>query len=100
MLRVPTVTIPEILAAIDGDVDLLKFNVEGAEFDVLESMTTGDFARIKRITVQYHDQEASGALQPRTGARLQSLLEAHGYRCLRLPDARLLFAVHAEGTRV
>lgn len=36
-------------------VDLVKMDIEGAEFDVLESMSDLDILRIRQLTIEFHD---------------------------------------------
>ena len=37
-------------------IDLMKVNIEGGEFELLEHLTaTGDIARVRRLQVQFHD---------------------------------------------
>lgn len=52
--NVRIVTLPEIVGG--GHVDLLKMDIEGAEFEVLESV--GDsLKRVARLVMEYHDYE-------------------------------------------
>jgi FkbM family methyltransferase len=39
----------------DKDVEILKVDIEGAELDVIESLTANDVRRIKQITIEFHD---------------------------------------------
>ncbi len=44
-----------IIGGMDRDIDLLKLNIEGMEFDVLENLLDRErVARIKNIQVQFH----------------------------------------------
>lgn len=47
--------VDEVLNAIGKDIDLLKLNIEGAEFDVVDKLLdTGLISRVKDIQVQWH----------------------------------------------
>jgi FkbM family methyltransferase len=56
-------------------VDLLKMDIEGAEFDVLASTSDADLLRIRQLTVEFHDF-LDASLSPRvriTDRRLRGL---------------------------
>lgn len=38
-----------------GKIDLLKMDIEGAEWDIIERFGLRDFARIEQISVEFHD---------------------------------------------
>ena len=57
-------------------IDLLKINCEGAEYEILESCSDGEFERIANIRLEYHDLDAL----KRNGEALSRFLEARGYR--------------------
>jgi len=52
-------------------IDLLKIDVEGSEFDVLGGIREGDWQKIKQIVLEVHSRDLL--------ERITSLLEAHGY---------------------
>src|SRR5437588_2159945 len=67
------VTTPESMFASEGidEVALMKVNIEGAEYDLLEHLVaTGLIARIHRLQVQFHD------FVPDAEARMQSIQAA------------------------
>jgi len=53
--EVPVVTLDDLLEKVGGHVDVLKMDVEGAEFEVLEKATSDALARIDQILVEFHD---------------------------------------------
>jgi FkbM family methyltransferase len=64
---------------LDGDVDFLKLNIEGAELDVLrEIRESGRIGRVRAMVIEYHGWPAG---EQRLGALL-SLLDASGFRYL------------------
>jgi FkbM family methyltransferase len=66
--------LPGVLARLGGaTVDLLKLDAEGAEADILGSLRDTDWARIRQIVMEVHDEADVRAL---TG-----LLTAAGYDC-------------------
>jgi FkbM family methyltransferase len=62
---------------IDGTIDLLKLDVEGAEFDVMNDLkSTGKISQIRRMVIEYHhkiDGKASCL------AKFLALLEEEGF---------------------
>lgn len=75
---VPAVTLDEVFAthAIDR-CDLLKIDVEGAEYEILPAASPETLARIDRIHGEYHDVAPD---KPITRiANFQPFLESHGF---------------------
>lgn len=73
-IRVPMVRLSDLL---DGPIDLLKIDVEGAEFDVMRDMVaTGALQHVRAISMEYHHN--IGATQEPLSEML-SLLEAQGF---------------------
>lgn len=69
-------TLKDILANEELDrIDLLKINCEGAEYEILEGCSPGDFDRIANIRLEYHNLDAP----TRNGEALSRFLEARGY---------------------
>jgi FkbM family methyltransferase len=62
---------------IDGPVDLLKMDVEGAEFEVMADLEeSGKIAQIQRMVIEYH-HKIDG--QVSRMAEFLALLQAHGF---------------------
>jgi FkbM family methyltransferase len=62
---------------IDGPVDLLKLDVEGAEFDVMTDLKrSGKISQIRRMVIEYHHKFGN---QPSCLARFLMLLEEEGF---------------------
>ena len=70
-ISVRTYDLPGLMSAGGVDhVDLVKMDCEGGEYAFLRSLTDGDFARIDRFAIEYHD-----------GPRgLVEILQSHGFR--------------------
>jgi FkbM family methyltransferase len=68
----------EILSAwIDGEIDFLKLDIEGAEAEVLRELAAaGKLALVANLTVEYHHHHTRGADQL---AGFLALLEANGF---------------------
>ncbi|MBI5772282.1 MAG: FkbM family methyltransferase [Verrucomicrobia bacterium] len=63
--------------SVDGEVDLLKLDVEGAEWGVIEDLiASGKMARVRRMIIEYHHR--CGAKNSEAGRFLQ-LLEDAGF---------------------
>lgn len=63
--------------------DLLKLDCEGAEFDILATLPTAAFARVRRIAMEYH---AAGPAKADRAGELVRRLESHGFRIDRYTD--------------
>jgi natural product biosynthesis luciferase-like monooxygenase protein/FkbM family methyltransferase len=69
----PLKTLSDVIREHDvNQIDLLKIDVEGSEFDVLSGIQDADWHRIKQIAIEVHSRAIL--------KRIASLLEAHGFR--------------------
>jgi FkbM family methyltransferase len=101
MQTVPCTTVGAILDNLGLDqIDLLKLNCEGAEYEILEGCRAEDFSRISNIRLEYHNLDAPG----KHGESLSQLLRAHGYRIQRftryLNTSGFIWAVRPHARRV
>ncbi len=55
-VEVPAIDLQEALRRLGGRVDLVKFDIEGAEVGVLEAATASDLASCGQLTVEFHDK--------------------------------------------
>lgn len=54
-VEVAGIRLSDLLARLDGDVDLLKLDIEGAEYGALrDGHRTGALARVREVAVEYH----------------------------------------------
>jgi len=53
---VPTIGLSSVIQKLGGHVDLLKFDIEGAEVDVLKQAPASDLKRCGQLTVEFHDR--------------------------------------------
>jgi 31-O-methyltransferase len=76
-------------------VDLLKIDVEGAEWDVLQGVDDADWARLRQLVLEVHN--VSGRV-----ARIRELLESKGFAVavdqddwalIRLMDVHIIYAI-------
>jgi FkbM family methyltransferase len=80
-VTVPAIDFARTLSFVgNGDVALLKCDIEGAEAEVFEAASSEDLRRIQSIAIEYHDN-----LRPGTTARLWSSLSST-HRLLHLVD--------------
>jgi Methyltransferase FkbM domain len=68
------IPLDEVVARVAGPVELLKIDTEGAEGDVLEGASSATLARIRQVTIEYHDH-----LVPGVRARCENVLAAAGF---------------------
>jgi FkbM family methyltransferase len=54
-IEVPAISLTTILSSHHGDIDLLKMDVEGAEYSIIEATPTGLLSKVRRMVVEYHD---------------------------------------------
>lgn len=82
-IQVSTTTVTEIVEA-HGDIDLLKIDCEGAEYDIVSSTPGAVWSRIRSVRIEFHDGRTRELVEP---------LQAAGLRLTRLsrdpiwPDA-------------
>jgi FkbM family methyltransferase len=89
-LEVETRTLPEILGELDGTIDLLKLDIEGAEFEALRAADSAALSRVQRIVLEYH--AAAGMSQANAGRELARLLEQRGYAVELMDNRPFLWA--------
>jgi FkbM family methyltransferase len=53
---VPAMDLSEAIRELGGRVDLLKFDIEGAEVEVLQAASASDLASCVQLTVEFHDK--------------------------------------------
>lgn len=63
-----------------GRVDLMKIDIEGAEFELFDNAPDALFGRIVQITIEFHDFK-NAALTPDV-ARIKARMRARGFLCL------------------
>jgi Methyltransferase FkbM domain len=75
---VPTVDFAEALRELGRQVDLPKFDIEGAELDVLQTARPSDLAACRQLTVEFHDHGRPPITQSDID-RVCQLLRSEGY---------------------
>lgn len=77
-IDVQAITLKDLYSRFDiKSIDLLKMDIEGAEFEVFDSFSTEDFERICQISVEFHDF-ADSSFRKRTELCIR-LLKHLGY---------------------
>ncbi|MCO6431084.1 MAG: FkbM family methyltransferase [Deltaproteobacteria bacterium] len=66
---------------LQNRIDLVKIDCEGAEIEILSSLSAAEFANISAITMEYHRFMRSDCNEV-----LAELLSAHGFCCQVKPD--------------
>jgi FkbM family methyltransferase len=67
-------TLSRIVDRAGGEVDLLKVDIEGSEYEVLLNTTSSDLRRVRRMVLEYH-----GDVEPYTRGQLFSYLASAGF---------------------
>lgn len=60
-VEVPAMPLSAILSSYAGGVDLVKIDVEGAEYDIIEATPVDLLAKVSRLVVEYHQVSDHGA---------------------------------------
>ena len=50
-----TKAITDVIAEVDGDIDLMKMNIEGGEYEILPALLNNGIERVKNLTIQFHN---------------------------------------------
>ncbi|HEU4560694.1 MAG TPA: FkbM family methyltransferase [Longimicrobium sp.] len=75
-VEVAAVRLSSLLARLDGEVDFLKLDIEGAEYGVLRDChRTGALARVREVAVEYHRTAA----EPGGPGELVRMLRESGF---------------------
>jgi len=80
-VEVRATTLENFLAAHDvARVDLLKIDIEGAEFELFDTASNAVLERLAQITIEFHDFK-NAALTPHVD-RIKSRMRGLGFHCL------------------
>ncbi len=79
--NVDTVSLTSILRKV-GKCALVKMDCEGAEFEILRSLGTENFALVSAFYVEYHEYA-----QDMRGTELKKILEKNGYKVVMRPSS-------------
>ena len=71
---------PSFAMATAGKVGLLKMDIEGAEYDIIENMEDGTWNMIENIIVEYHEFENKNR------AVLEDIIRKHGFSVEHFPN--------------
>jgi FkbM family methyltransferase len=81
-IEVPAITLDSIFEdQVVTNCDLLKMDVEGAEYGILCNASADTLRKIRRIALEYHDHTPAG-----THDRLRDFLSAHGFEVTLQPN--------------
>ena len=78
--EVEGVTLKELIEEY-GTIDYLKMDIEGAEYEVIESLTREDAQKIKQISLEWHDEKQK--------SRLEEALISLGYEVFWKPHTEI-----------
>ena len=89
-VSVATIRLDDVLERAGGQVDLMKMDVEGAEYAVLHAVSLKSLRRVRRIALEYHG--VAGLDAHTVGDDLRKHLQGNGFECAVAKDRCLLFA--------
>ena len=90
-LEVPTTSLGAVLESVGHeDCDVLKLDIEGAEYAVLEALcAAGELARVRQLLVEYHHHCTDHSLEDTLGSIAR--VEASGFELLHTEDRNCVF---------
>ncbi len=92
--EIPTTTLAHIVNNVESEIDLLKMDIEGGEYEVILSTPQDVLRRIRRIVLEYH-----GDVKPYTTEDLLAYLSEAGFELRsRVQDATKTGLVEMERT--
>lgn len=96
-LTVTTTTLAELLAAAGRDeCDVLKLDIEGAEYEVLaELCRSGDIRRARQVLVEFHHRVTHHGLDETTATA--AAIEAAGFHLVHTEGRNYIFRRHGPG---
>jgi FkbM family methyltransferase len=96
-LTVTTTTLADILADSGRDeCDVLKVDIEGAEFEVLaELCRTGDIRRTRQFLIEFHHRVTHHTLEETAAA--VSAVEQAGFKLIHVEGRNYIFRRHGPG---
>lgn len=77
--EVEAISLEDVVNLVGAPIDLLKVDIEGAEFQVLTTAPSATWLKIRRIVVECHD--TSELPKSDMELQLEHFLAAHGFRC-------------------
>jgi FkbM family methyltransferase len=93
--EVPVVTLDDLLRQVGGHIDVLKLDVEGAEFEVLQKASPDALARINQILVEFHDGTIPEFSRRDRDSAIRPLVAA-GFKAVEYNGRDVLFFKPAE----
>jgi len=75
---VPCVSLDEVMAQQRSDIDVLKIDCEGAEYEIVRSSTAETWQRVRRVVMEFHDVPGESRQD------VQRCLAEHGFVMLAL----------------
>lgn len=78
-VMVPQRSLDSLLAKREGVIDLVKLDIEGAELEVLETVSDEGLARIAQMTVEFHSHRSLGLGESPRVERVLDLMRARGF---------------------
>lgn len=94
-ITVETSTLDEIIAGIpEGDVDLIKVDIEGSEYDVFYSASPSALRRIKRVYMECHEVNHTSSAY--TLEQMMVFLKEAGFNVVVRHDEPIIYAERSD----
>jgi FkbM family methyltransferase len=88
---VQAITLPELVRTIGvASVDLLKLDIEGAEYELIQRLGKGDLDPFQQMFIEFHDQVVDRYSVADTRQAIKTIC-SHGFRAFSLDDRNFLF---------
>lgn len=89
-VSVPTRTLAEFLdTEAPGEIDLLKVDIEGSEIEAFEGLPSGALARVKQLSVEFHDSVRYPNVTTEDVERTIDSIVALGFEAYRMGSANI-----------
>lgn len=95
---VDQITLADVLSYTDGPIALMKIDVEGSEFSIIEACPSDVLARVERIHMEWHGESEAPHLGPddgRYGQLMTKLAKTHAVSVFGDPDAGGMIFAHS-----
>lgn len=87
-VKVKAVSFKNLINKI-GEIDFLKLDCEGGEYEILESLSKKEFEKIKKISMEYHNYE------DKKGEDIAEILKKNGFKIRFIRDGEKFGRIYA-----
>jgi FkbM family methyltransferase len=93
-VEVDLIALTDVMQMVQRQVDLLKLDVEGAEYEIILDSPREAWDQVRRLVAEYDQVDPRNGITPVSA--LVDRLSAHGFQVSLTPERRLLWAVRED----